>query len=41
MTKNKKSFLYALDNTKNEKNIIITKNEEILQSTDKENSQLP
>ena len=38
ITKNKKSFLYTLDNIKNKKNIIAMKNEEILQSTDKENS---
>ena len=40
MTKNKKSFPYAPDNIENEENIITTKNEEILQPTDKKNSQL-
>ena len=40
MTENKESSLYAPDNTGNEENIIATKNEEILQPTDKENSQL-
>ena len=38
MTENKKSFSYTPDNIENEENIIATENEEILQSTDKENS---